>query len=223
MKLTNDNVDIWELITQEGGSILYEGAEGVIAAKPDGTVLSDILDGDTLCARLEALSLSNSEQFAVKSRSAVDALKKRFGLSGEMPCTQWVYCKEQPPIWEASDIRPLTEEFVPIAAAHYHLVDDSADYIRNCVETERIWGLFEENQLAGFIGMHGEGSMGMLEVFPKFRRKGYGYRLEAFLIDWHLRQGRHAYCHVVDGNEASVRLQTKLGLTKAPLPVIWVY
>lgn len=223
MRQTIDNADIRELVLHEGGAVLYDGAEGVIAAQPNGTVLSDITDGDALCARLDALGLHEPEQFAVKSKSAADALKKHYGLEGEMPCTQWVYCKAQPPVWDASDIRPLTPELAPVAAAHYHLVDNSTEYIRKCIDGGRMWGLFEEGRLAGFIGLHNEGSMGMLEVFPEYRRKGYGQRLEAFLIDWHLRQGRQPYCHVVDGNEASVRLQTKLGLTKADLPAIWVY
>lgn len=218
-----DLVDIHELMAHEDGLLLYKGAEGVIVRRPNGTVMSDILDGEVLCAHLKELALPDLEQCAVKSRSAVEALRRHFGFTGENPCTQWEYCREQPPERQALDIRPLTEEYAQIAAEHYHLVDDSAAYVRWRIAEGRMWGLFENGALAGFIGMHSEGSMGMLEIFPEYRRKGYGYQLEAFLIEWHLRQGRRPYCHVVDGNDASVRLQTKLGLTKGTLPVIWVY
>ena len=37
-----------------------------------------------------------------------------------------------------------------------------------------------------------------------------------------LKEGRTPYCHVVDGNEASLHLQRKMGLTCTRLPAIWV-
>ena len=49
-----------------------------------------------------------------------------------------------------------------------------------------------------------------------------GEQLEAFLIAAALKEGRTPYCHVVDGNEASLHLQRKMGLTCTRLPAIWV-
>lgn len=71
-------------------------------------------------------------------------------------------------------------------------------------------------------GFHDDGSMGMLEILPPFRRRGYAAQLEAFLIAAALKEGRTPYCHVVDGNEASLYLQRKMGLTCTRLPAIWV-
>ena len=39
------------------------------------------------------------------------------------------------------------------------------------------FGAFVDGQLAGFVGEHSEGSMGMLEIFPAYRRRGLGYSL----------------------------------------------
>lgn len=64
--------------------------------------------------------------------------------------------------------------------------------------------------------------MGMLEILPSFRRRRYAAQLEAFLIAAALKEGRTPYCHVVDGNEASLHLQRKMGLTCTRLPAIWV-
>ena len=83
-----------------------------------------------------------------------------------------------------------------------------------------LWG---PPMLAGFIGTHSEGSMGMLEVFPEHRRKGYGMMLESYLIRWHLERGWTPFGHVIDGNEASIRLQQKAGMEKGDLPAIWVF
>ena len=85
-----------------------------------------------------------------------------------------------------------------------------------------IFGIFENNKIAGFIGVHGEGSIGMLEIFPEYRRKGYGYILEAYVIEQLLDKGYVPYCHVVEGNDASYKLQEKLGFKKSSKPNIWI-
>lgn len=216
-------IDLQEAARREDGELLYTGACGSIVREPrDGTILSDILDGSALCRLVRELKIPNLWQFSVKSAAVAEKVSAEFGLKEQMRCTQAVYCKDQPPVRLHCDIRALTDQHSALAAAHYHLVDDSEQYIRERIAAGRMWGLFENGVLAGFIGMHTEGSMGMLEVFPEHRRKGYGYQLEAFLIAWHLERGWIPYCHIIDGNNASMRLQEKLGLTFAELPAIWV-
>ena len=64
---------------------------------------------------------------------------------------------------------------------------------------------------------------GIVDIIPPpFRRRGYAAQLEAFLIAAALKESRTPYCHVVDGNEASLHLQRKMGLTCTRLPAIWV-
>lgn len=219
-----NTVDLYTLLTYEGGELLYEGAEGcIVSDRARGTVITDISDGECLCRLLHNFHLPNLYQFAVKSQNACSAVQKRFGFREAMPCSQWAYRSQTPPETVACDISPLTAEYVRVAAAHYGLVAHSEDYIADRVKADRMWGLFEDGRLAGFIGMHTEGSMGMLEIFPEYRRKGYGYALEAFLIAWHLSRGRVPYCHVIDGNDASIRLQKRLGMTRSEMPAIWVY
>ena len=114
----------------------------------------------------------------------------------------------------------LTQEHAALAASVYH--DGDGAYIRNRIEHGALFGVFESDALAGFAGFHDDSSMGMLEILPPFRRRGYAAQLEAFLIAAALKEGRTPYCHVVDGNEASLHLQRKMGLTCTRLPAIWV-
>lgn len=224
MTLTKENVDLYELLRREGGSLLYEGAEGcVVREQGKGSVLTDILDGTALCRVLRSLALPDFWQITVKSTDARRAVNEAFGFTGENPCSQWMYVSGQPPVQTPHDIRLLTPEYAEQAASHYHLVDNSLSYLRKRIAAGRMWGLFEGGKLAGFIGTHPEGAIGMLEILPEYRRKGYGYALEAFLIDWHLQRGWHPYCHVVDGNEASLHLQKRLGMEQAALPAIWAW
>lgn len=145
---------------------------------------------------------------------------REFSLHDSIRCTQWVYEKSEPPCPVTADIRPLTQEHAALVASVYH--DGDGAYIRDRIEHGALFGVFESDALAGFAGFHDDGSMGMLEILPPFRRRGYAAQLEAFLIAAALKEGRAPYCHVVDGNEASLHLQWKMGLTCTRLPAIWV-
>ena len=215
-----NTVDFEEILRSGVGRLLYRGEEGCILAEEDGTVMSDILDGKTLCSRLRDLRLPKFDLAVVKSEDAFHALEREFGLTGKNPCTQWVYCRPEPPAYPACDIRPLTMDYAQAAGEQYH---QYYDYVRERIATGRMWGLFEDGNLAGFIGTHTEGAMGLLEIYPAYRRRGYGYALGAFLIGQRLKEGAIPYCHVIDGNDVSLHLQNKLGMQKAELPAIWCW
>lgn len=215
-----NTADFEEILRSGGGRLLYRGEEGCVLVEEDGTVMSDILDGKTLCDRLRALGISKLDLAEVKSEDAVHALERDFGLNAKNPCTQWVYCRPEPPEYPACDVRPLTMDYAQTAGEQYH---QFYDYVRERIAAGKMWGLFENGVLAGFIGTHTEGAIGLLEIFPDFRKRGYGYALEAFLIGHLMKNGAIPYCHVIDGNDASVHLQKKLGMQKADLPAIWCW
>lgn len=218
-----NTVDFEELLRIGAGKELYRGEEGRILLEDDDgfyTVMSDILDGESLLARLRALQLPDFYLATLKSEDAHQALVREYGFDGCNPCTQWVYCLPEPPSFSDSDIRPLTMDYAQRAGEQYH---HNFDYVRDRIESGKMWGLFEAGKLAGFIGVHTEGAMGMLEIYPDYRKRGYGYALEAFLIAHQMKTGATPYCHVIDGNDASIHLQKKLGLQKADLPAIWCW
>ncbi len=218
-----NTVDFEELLRIGAGKEVYRGEEGCILLEDDDgfcTVMSDILDGETLLKRLHALRLPPFSLATVKSKEAYLALAREYGFYGCNPCTQWVYCLPEPPQYLACDIRPLTMQYAQTAGEQYH---QNFDYVRDRISAGKMWGIFENGELAGFIGIHSEGAMGMLEIYPAYRRRGYGYALSAFLIGCQLKNGAVPYCHVIDGNDASIHLQHKLGMRKADLPAIWCW
>lgn len=214
-----DRADMVDALRRGLVRSVYEGENGQILLSEDGKFLmSDMQSGASLCEKIRELSLT-PELFTLKSNDASQAVIARFSLHGGEYCTQWVYEKASSPLPLTADIRPLSQAHIALAAAVYH---DEGDYIRDRVEHHALYGLFEGDALAGFAGFHSEGSMGMLEILPEFRLRGYAMQLESFLIGTALEEGRVPYCHVIDGNEASLRLQRKMGLTCADLPAIWV-
>lgn len=215
------NVD--QLALRKGdGCVLYSGPEGRVVRDGAGVVISDITDGGALAEILRRRGLERAGLFCLLG-PAVEAVAGAFGLKKGVPCTQWVYGGSEPPRVPAAEVRPITEEYLPLCAARYHPEDDQASYLRERMEAGRLWGLFEGGQLAAFIGVHHEGSMGILEVLPEYRRRGLAMALEGWLIRWHLERGWTPFCHVYEDNPASHALQKKLGLTPAPEQVVWLH
>ncbi|MDD4311433.1 MAG: GNAT family N-acetyltransferase, partial [Eubacteriales bacterium] len=104
--------------------------------------------------------------------------------------------------------------------AHYHMVED-VRYIRERIEAD-MFGVFLNGEIAGFVGTHEERSMGLLKILPEYRRLGLAYALEARLINHLLSQGRVPFCQVAIVNNASIRLQQKLGLVLSDHVVYWL-
>lgn len=83
-------------------------------------------------------------------------------------------------------------------------------------------GAFVNGEVVGYIGVHTESAMGMLEVFPQFRRHGYGIALEKYLINELIKAGRTPFCHILETNTVSVELQKKLGMWLSEGRVYWM-
>lgn len=118
-------------------------------------------------------------------------------------------------------IRSLTQDDCDFVVANYHNPGAYESHIRGRIN-EGMFGAEIDGKLMGFAGVHQEGCLGLVEVIPEGRRRGAAELLEAAVIKMQLERGRNPYCHVVLSNEASVRLQKKLGFTFDPEPVYWL-
>lgn len=176
------------------------------------------------CADVEtALTLLDGRRFPLLSIHQAELespLCRELGMETWMRCRQAVYLRKEPPAVTEEDIRPLSEEHLDFLQANYRHED--SEYLAWLLERRALFGAFRDGKLVGFIGKHAEGSMGLLEVLPAWRRQGVGERLERFLIARELEQGNLPYCHVFTDNHVSLALQRKLGLTLAEGSVIWL-
>ena len=154
-------------------------------------------------------------------------LPKLFEIKGKpvevMPCYQAAYKGKEPvPEYEVPgiEIKPLTEENLSFVCKNY---DDDEDYIKSRIEYGMLGAFDESGNCAGFIGFHGEGSMGLLKVLPEYQRRGIGIALEAKNLNRRLSEGRIPFGHVVVGNEKSKGLQNKIGMEFSEKIVTWVF
>ena len=118
-------------------------------------------------------------------------------------------------------ISRLTEESLQAVCSNYVKGDD-IEYIRDRIQKGCMFGAFADGKLAGFIGIHQEGAIGMLEVLPQYRGRGIAKALETYVINLSLEAGHIPYGQVVKENEASKKLQECLGLYFSKTLVYWI-
>ena len=76
-------------------------------------------------------------------------------------------------------LRQLAADDLPQVSEHYKL--EGEGYLRFLLERGRLFGGFLDGTMIGFAGFHTEGAMGLLEVFPPYRRRGFASVLEQYL------------------------------------------
>lgn len=150
----------------------------------------------------------------VEDRALAEALLSEGGYQQCMVCRQAYYARSEPPRPRRCPavLRPLNMEDLDFLLEHYHHPGAYASHLRGRI-AEGMLGAEVQGRLAGFIGLHQEGTIGLLEVLPAFRRQGIAEALEAAMIARQLDRGGWPYVHVMKGNTASERLQETLGMT----------
>lgn len=159
---------------------------------------------------------------SVFAQELVDFVENAYGLREILRCRQALYPQSMPPAVKKSlTIRQALPSDLDFVLAHYHRL--SAEELTQVIARGNLFLGFQGSQPVGFIGEHLEGSMGLLEIFPDFRQKGYGTELEAFLISHMLERNLLPYCQVEAGNEKSLALQRKLGMVLSGAYVYWLF
>lgn len=150
-----------------------------------------------------------------------DQLERRFGFPRLRPCWQMGWLRTAPPAppETGAEIRRLGAAHLPAVRASYQLEDE--EYLRWLINRGELYGAFEGETLMAFIGRHAEGTIGLLEVLPQYRRRGLATLLQSHMIGLELSRNRVPYGQVFHGNDASLALQRSLGMTRSMGPLYW--
>ena len=146
---------------------------------------------------------------------------KRYGFTGLLECFQTAYYGDKPIITDDLTMKTAVDSDLPLLSETYDLV--SADELKQIVERKKVMLGYDHGRLIGFVGEHLEGSMGLLYVFHKFRRKGYGAALEKSMIAKTLEEGYIPFGQVEKNNHASMQLQKKIGMTTSEQLICWMW
>ena len=172
------------------------------------------------------------ECIAIHQREMVPFMEKYFHLKTDMECIQGAYTRrEKLPVRglygpdgrgeNGFSIHVLTEEFIPFVTEHYSEIG-SPEYVTERILHGAVYGAFYEEKIVGFIADHEEGSIGMLYVLPEYRKRHVAMALETYCMNLAVERGEIPYGQVVLGNEASIRLQEKMGICFAKGTVVWM-
>ena len=93
------------------------------------------------------------------------------------------------------------------------------EYVDEVQQKKKIWALYENNNLIGYVMEHLDGTTGGLYVKPEFRKKGYGYILLKEGFSKVTKFVRHS--QVALDNIASIKLHEKLNCLKADITIYW--
>ncbi len=224
-------LDMLECIRRNRAKIVYAKCEN---SDLDGVLLYDAPSGIYMLAARQragagmALSALEDKEIARKSGWIVTRgdearaeVYARLHITHETPVWQIAYLSKE--LFAVNS--KLTFEFAQreqIEWIKQNYDKESPENIEKLAADKKIYCAFADGEFVGFIGEHPEGSMGMLHVFPEYRRKGYAEALEKLLANEYIKQGRIPYGHVVVGNEPSIALQKKLGFKTANEKVYWL-
>lgn len=197
---------------REDGLLLYNGPGEAFMLAADS-----LEAGKALCAGVEAMEIATAHDGETGA-----FLRDQYHLPDLRGCTQAAYLEKEPlPVPPGFEIRPLGEEFFSLILENYHSFTDP-EYIHKRIAAGVMYGAFQKGELLGFIGMHAEGSVGMLEVLPQHRRKGAATALMAFMTGFFLERGWVPFSQIFHGNEASLALHRSLGWALSQRPLYWV-
>ncbi|WP_160690777.1 GNAT family N-acetyltransferase [Clostridium sp. C2-6-12] len=219
------NVDMLECIRRGSVEILFASNEGVLIKDCPSNIY--MLSSNNIEVSKSLINIL-PEDFNIVSthdKFSFDLLLEKHIFSETMACYNTVYTKKTPIVYEKSsvEIKPLTLQYKDNIINSYSKMDIiDSNYIENRLKANVMFGAFIDNNLCGFIGSHEEGSIGMLEVLPKFKGKGIGSSLQIAATNHALALKRYPYGQVVETNIASTALQKKLGFELSKDKVYWL-
>lgn len=210
--------------------VLRRGTAEVLARRDGAMLLKDCVseayflgceDAAQGAELLECFLPVDCRLLMVSDHALGKAAFARFGFQELLECRQTAYYGEAPTVGSELCVRTADARDLPLLTETYHLVEP--EELRRIVERKKLLLGYAQGVLVGFIGEHLEGSMGLLYVFPEFRRRGCASALERLLIAKTLAEGYVPFGQVEKSNLASLALQEKLGMTISENLICWMW
>ena len=211
--------------------VLRRGTAQICRAGPDGVLLYDppsevwFVDAETPAVLEEMLPLMGGCTILTGHQMwCKGILAAHFAFQTEQVCRQSAWLAPQPPPVPpfGGEIRRLDRSWAVWAEEHYSHSFGGVEYMEGAIDRGML-GAFVAGSPAGFISTHIEGSIGMLEVLPQYRRRGVGEALLLAMTAFCMEQGQYPYGQVFTDNGPSLALQRKVGMTLSEELLFWLF
>ena len=223
-------VDMTEAVRRGIGAVLHASPSAALVGIPSPDC-PGVFDSYLMsCADMDAAHLlcgllpgRGNSLIAAHEDFYLPLLQERFGLGFflEGASFQAAYLGGPCPIPDSPlALRQLAVDDLPQVADNYKL--EGEDYLRSLLERGQLFGGFLNDAMVGFAGRHAEGSIGLLEIFPPYRRRGFATVLERYMINQELALGHIPFGQVLTDNAPSLALQRSLGMTLSEGTLYWL-
>ena len=211
-----------ERVLRRGSGEIIEERDGALLVR-DGVSRAYFLACEDRTAGISLLDRHIGEfgLLMASDHALGTAAFERYGFAEKLECYQVAYYGDKPEADGALTVRTADESDLPTLAEVYHLI--TPEELELVVKRRSILLGYFEGRFVGFIGEHLEGSMGILYVFPEYRRRGFGTALQKRLIAKTMEEGFIPFGQVEKDNRGSLELQKKLGMTVSDNLIVWMW
>lgn len=236
------HIDMIELINRGRAILVAREGDKILLKDKDTGIMFYTGDSVEFLKQLPDGVKTSVHKLVLHQRELTEEVRKTFGLKETLVCYQSVYTQREKmsvsglyrpdgqPTENGLVIRPLTLAQLDAVKGSYELFEDAGEddeygkeYVRERIERGCMFGAFINDSFAGYIGIHDDGSIGMLHVFDEYRGRKLGKALQTYVFNMALEWGWIPYGQVVEGNEVSMKLQEALGLYISKSPVVWIW
>ena len=128
------------------------------------------------------------------------------GYTCFLECYPIAYLKKEPFNYKSElNIRIASIKDLSFILYPYNLLEESE--IQQIISMNHLYIGYKKNILVGFIGLHLEGSIGLLYILEEYKGNGYGTELEMFLVNHLLFKNKIPFGQLETENNHSIFLQ----------------
>ncbi|MCY3823378.1 MAG: GNAT family N-acetyltransferase [Nitrospinae bacterium] len=181
-------------------------------------ILAKLEDMERLSAQMEEsegyLKLSSVPHEVIK------AVERRRKLIRASPVGMFILEKKDfRPVFSTHRIESLVSEDAKMLAENSPY-DQGEEYALARIRNAPTAAIRIGGELASYMVVHANGSIGMLHTMDRFRGQGLARVIVSALVEAQFARGREAYCYIVEGNEASERVFEAVGFRRV-MDVYW--
>lgn len=218
-------VDMLESLRQGDAEVLHDSAKALLMQLKSWPLYllaaTDLQEGEDI---LRTLTPDDKGEIVMVVRGeALHTAALELGFNSGDSCFQTLYEKKEPVPLKTDLViqHPSRDEYKLISETYTLPIGEEEVFA--CIDRPEFAAGYADGKMAGFIGLHSEGSIGMLHVMDEFRGRGYAWDLSAHMINSQMAAGAYPYGQVYYDNAASIALQKKIGMTFSKEYIYWMW
>lgn len=213
------NITLIQSIEKSNASIIYfDNCCVLLFDKVSKTMM---LSSKTMKSTIKALdSLTQPYDFLMIQDEYSKIVQDRFNLIHSADYYQAVYISNRRIDSDKLEFQLVNEDDFDVVLKYYQT--DNYTYLKQRCDSHQLWVGKCNKTIIGFIGIHDEGSIGLLYVRAEYRRMGYGEVLLEFMTNYFLENNWVPYSQISIDNTASIMLHKKVGYVLSETNVVWL-